>query len=306
MGGAILPATVPVQRTALSSGPHRLAYNLPVSPRPPRQQSVSPAPLLVAALLLAAAGFAATRSLASPAPFGTALPLSTPIIESEAVDYGATDFLARRIPPAWLDSLAPQPDGTPPLHHGYRSERGSFSIRHPRGFEVTQPGAADFRQADVDAYVQVHHNQPLQSITYSMPGRANGERVTEFASRMRHEIVQLGGTVNPERKVLELPRYRFEVLELSYHLDSGKPGEAGAQQRERVWYVGPLGARLLVAEFALNPAAPELGRAQAAKIMQSFSPGINLALLMLEEDPDYGEWAGSLDAARKAAGGAAN
>jgi hypothetical protein len=241
------------------------------------------------------------HTTASPAPFGAPLPPIGTLLNTEGIDFKHTDVLERRIPPPYVEFLAPQPDGTPPLKISYTSQRGGFSLRLPHGSETTQLDPQSFARDSVDALIQFHFNQPLQEVVVTLPGRKDGETVSEFAARLRFEFLRLGWEpVDTGEKELDLPRYRFARLEAVVHppraaqAGGGTAAQADAAgDQQRIWYVGPLGERLLVVEFSAKRENAELARNQAAKIMSSFSPSFDLAIAMLEEDPKYGEWAGT-------------
>jgi hypothetical protein len=246
--------------------------------------------VLAVAAALAAAAFFGLRATASPAPFGAAVMRPQPQFTTEGVAFDKTDWLAKRVPPAYLEFLAPQPDGTPPLRYPYKCDRGGFTIRHPMGAELTQLAPEQFFQQSIDAIVDIHYDQPLQRIRYQFPVRHAGETVEQFIARMRYELERMGATFPADApKRLELPRYRFERLEFVSAPQSG----AGRAAEQHFWFVGPLGSRVALIDFSAAPANAVLARRQAEKVMGSFSPSFDLGLVMLEEDPQYGEWGGT-------------
>jgi hypothetical protein len=236
--------------------------------------------------VLAAAAFLLLRQTASPAPLGVPLPIPQPKIKTEGVAKNDINFLERRMPPVWVEFLAPQPDGTPPLKWPYSSDRGGFDVVHPEGALLLQQGGDYFMQTGEDAMVQVDYHQPLKEIHYVLPVRQPGESVTDYVARRRYELTQQGAKLVPgHSEQLLLPRYRFE------HMEYIKTD--GGVELYHITYIGPLGARFLVADFAAPPALIDLARKQVDKIMASFKPKRELQQVMLMEDPTYGELAGT-------------
>jgi hypothetical protein len=237
-------------------------------------------------LLAAGCAFLLLRQTASPAPLGVPLPIPQPKILTKDVAKHDIDTLGKRMPPVWLEFLAPQPDGTSPLHWPYDSQRGGFTIMHPMGALLLEQGGAYFAQTGEDAMVKVDYNQPVKLIKYLMPVRQQGESVTEYVARRRYELTQEGAQiVGGHNEQLKLPRYRFEHFEFT-RKDDGV-------ETYHVWYAGPLGGRILVVDFSTRPELIDLARLQIDKIMASFKPHHELEQVMLMEDPTYGELAGT-------------
>jgi hypothetical protein len=230
------------------------------------------------------AAFLLARQTASPAPLGVPLPIPHSRFVTTGFKPDEADVMAGRIPPPWLEYLAPEPDGTLPLRYPYTSARGGFTIKHPFGATIMEDPGQNFDKTNEDALCLFSYNQPLKKIRYVMPLRQPGEQATEVAARLRYELQQKGAQLVPGRSDrLELPRYRFE------HLEYTTKGDAGPEYH--VDYLGPLGKRrVLLIDFVTTPELAEPAQRQIDKIMQSFTPELQLAEVMLLEDPAYGEW----------------
>jgi hypothetical protein len=247
------------------------------------------------ALLLGGGAFLLARRTASPAPLGIPLPKPQPRFVTDGVKPNGSDFIKGRIARAYLEFLAPEPDGTIPLRYTYRSGRGGFAIRHPMGATLLEDDNASFDKTQEDADCTLNFDQPLKEIRYSLPLRQDGEKVTEYVARKKYEAQQKGGKLVPgQDQELKFPRYRFEHCEFTML-------EGGANVYH-VWYVGPMGARrVLLIDFMTTEDLIGQARNQIDRIMQSFQPTLDLAEVMLLEDPTYGELAGTpyVDDARK-------
>jgi hypothetical protein len=267
----------------------------------PRQAEPArfPAVLLAVSLLLAAGAFWHFSRQGSPAPFGVPVPQPKQKFVTQGVGFEDTDVLAGRFAPPYLEFLAPQPDGTIPLRYPYRSDRGDFSVEHPMGAELTMASPDEFADSGLDALAELKYNQPLKQIRYIFPVRKPGEKLSEVAARMRYDLGQGGGhVVAGSSTPLELPTFRFERVEytvspkeVAARSKQGDPlptGLGGADEYH-VRFLGPLGPRVLIAEFITTPELIDRARPQIDKIMHSFRPGWQLRTVFMKEFPDYGK-----------------
>lgn len=241
--------------------------------------------LSIAVLLLLCSALLGYLLLRPAAPLGRPLPKVALRWQTEGVDPGSTSVLQGRIDKNWLESLAYQPDQSPPLDSPYQCDRGDFSIGFPLGTELVVFPQDEFVKDQVDSQAGVRLDQPLRTIKISMPFRNMGESLTTYASRIRHELEQKGAVFYQDSEAVELPAYRF--LRLAYRRTAEKVEIA------HIVFIGPLGVRTLVIDLTCEPDHIELMRPYAEKIIRSFEPGWTCKKAMLLEDPSYGEFAGT-------------
>jgi hypothetical protein len=171
------------------------------------------------------------------------------------------------------------------LRSTYNSERADFAIGHPHGTEMWVHGPAEFAERFVDALAVVNLDQPLRYFEYKLPPRREGETSSGFVSRWQHELQQNGARLIGSMEPVEMPAYRLEHFEYEQEADGG--------MLTHFIYVGPMGRRLLVLDYISEPELHERARPMVEKIIASFKPGWELKKLMLKEDPQYGELAGT-------------
>lgn len=234
------------------------------------------------------AGLALGQNMfAQPAPLGEPLPpvkMQWEIISREEADEASV--IEKRTPDVWLEFLAFQPDGTPPLRTTYNSERANFSIGHFHGTEMWVHGPAEFAERFVDAMALVRLDQPLVRFEYRLPPRRVGEKVHEYVARWQHQLQDAGGELVGNFEPVEYPAYKFEHFEYTLSNDEG-------DSVSHFIYAGPFGRRVLVLDYVTMPELHERARPFVEKILTSFKPGWELKKLMLKEDPRYGELAGT-------------
>jgi hypothetical protein len=253
-----------------------------------------PYALLAVSVALAAVLFLHLHRTGSPAPYGVPLPTPKPKLVSAGVGYDDTDVLKGRIAPAFLEFLAPQPDGSVPLRYPYNSDRGDFSISHPMGTEMVLSTPEEFVRTSLDARGEVKYNQPLKQVRYLFPARRPKEKLSEYVARQRYELKQNGAKLTPDANApIELPRFRFERLEYSIAPKTedkqqfGSVSTAASGEEYHIRFIGPLGVRVLIADYVTTPELAEKGRSQAEKVIQSFNPGWQLYGVVTSEFPDY-------------------
>jgi hypothetical protein len=244
----------------------------------------------IAACLVVAAGavYAGSRYFTEPAPLGVPLP---PVRNTFTIlprdQIQDTSWNKRTTVSAFLEFMAPQPDGMPPLRWPYESTIGDFTIWHPHGTELTNMGDVDANGVITEGWAVVHYDWPLKEFIYQYAPRKTGERVTEFVARYEHELTANGATLIGNHDTLDLPAYQFQ------HFEYQEAQPVDGQTISHYIYIGPFGRRAIVLNFTCLADQHEAARPLIAKIMASFTPGWELKKLMLKEDLNYGELARS-------------
>jgi hypothetical protein len=237
---------------------------------------------------MAGGAFAGRRLFSEPAPLGVPLPpvrqLFT-ILPREQADE--TSWLERKTADAWLEFLAPQPDGLPPLRWPYMSPLADFTISLPHGAEVSQLNSVDANGVVTEAIGELHYGWPIIRFSFQLVPRRDAETVTEFTARFEHELTASGSELIGQHEPFALPAYQFQHFEY-------REGAAAENVPESHYiYVGPCGRRVVLMDFVCLDQQHEAARPLLEKILKSFTPGWELKKLMLKEDPGYGELAGT-------------
>lgn len=231
---------------------------------------------------VSAAAFAVAHRFGDAAPLGLPLPHVPQVVQVEGVEVADTSVLEGRIARPWLDELAPQPDGIPPLSYPYSSPQ-LFTISYPFGAENTIFSQEQFVKNRLESQVNFKLGYPLQSIRCSIPTRREGESITEYAARLRHDLEASGARFYNHHERLELPQYRFEHFEYQLETEGGVDGDLS-----HYLYIGPLGTYVLAFDFQTVPEHHEAARPLVDKIMNSFAPLAVALEGMRLEDPGYG------------------
>lgn len=244
--------------------------------------------LLACLVALAGGAWAGSRWFASPRPLGAPLPPPKPaiftIIPREQADEAS--WMKRITLEAWLEYLAPQPDGLPPLRWPFHSEWGDYSMSLPQGSSTTFVMDVDDHGIITDAWGQMNHDWPLRTFVFQMCPRKEGETVEEFTARYQSDLMKSGVKLIGNLDPVLMPEYKFQHFE--YH----DPEPVDGVTYSRYVYVGPFGSRVLVQEYICPFEFHEQARGLVNKILNSFEPGWELKKIMLHEDPDYGDLAG--------------
>ena len=175
----------------------------------------------------------------------------------------------------------------PPLRWLYKSDLGDFTISHPHGTETTQLMDVDDHGIVTDAIGVVRYGMPVVSFIYQMSPRLEGETAAEFTARYKYELDAAGAKLIGSHAPLELPAYKFQ------HFEYEEAEPVDGRRFSHYIYVGPFGSRVLVLDFKCRGESHEQARKLVDKMMSNFEPGWELKKLMLKEDPEYGELAGT-------------
>lgn len=226
---------------------------------------------VVVGAVAAAATFYAARAQGDPAPLGVPLP-EVPqryeIVPDEQLDESSV--VEGRLAEALLEVLALQPDGSPPLRYPCDVEFIDFKVWHPFGTACMSYGAEDVAKTGILVQADLLYGQPLRKLQYSMPSRTDGESLTTWVSRLRHELDQRGARFYPDVSPLVPEGYRLEHFEYEQEAENG-------ERLSRFVYFGPLGPkRVLRMDFVTSPELHELARPYVLKIMGSFKAGARL------------------------------
>ncbi len=239
--------------------------------------------------MLAGGAWAGSRWFAAPSPFGAPLPAPRPyiftIVPREQVEE--VSWPKRVTIEAWLEFMAPQPDGFPPLRWPFHSELGDYTISLPQCARTSVVESMDEHGIVTDAWGQLQYDWPLESFIFQMSPRKDGETAAEFTARYQHDLTKSGTKLIGSLDPVELPVYRFQ------HFEYQEQEPVDGVTYSHYIYIGPFGSRVLVFDFVCEAESHEAARGLIAKVLSSFTPGWELKKIMLHEDPQYGDLAGS-------------
>lgn len=231
---------------------------------------------LVFAVVVVGVAFMAPRLYGDPAPLGVPLPPVSYAYEVEGVGPDDTSVNEGLITENWLEFLAPQPDGSPPLRYKFDSSGAAFEIWHPLGVEAVVLPPEQQQATSTLAVAGVKLDQPLHAIKYSLPPRQEGESLAEFAARAQHDLELNGAQFFGEPGEYRITGYKFTTLE--YERDSEDSGLL-----YHYLFIGPYGPRALVIDFSARPQHKEAALPYVKKIIGSFKPLPELKRLYEEE-----------------------
>ena len=250
---------------------------------------------LIVTIALALAAFAYAHRDRSPAPCGVALPPVPSLITLADKDFTDASIMEGRIPAAYLQFMAPQPDGVMPLRYPMDVVRSNFSLKLPMG-TTSLPMGDSFLEDSIDSQVVFKFDQQLDFIKISLPMREEGESLPEFVSRARHDYEQLGAEFKPDTDPLELDGMLFQHFEYQ-RPTAMKEGEVKRDVSHYI-YFAPAGVRVLVIDFMTTPPRHAAARPLVEKIMRSIEPGERFQEQMRLEYPQhFGEAAGLTEGA---------
>lgn len=253
--------------------PEEVSYNTMVAPRPNR--TLANGMRISVALALGVVAFFVAYGYGDEAPLGAALPEVPVLIEHEGIEVGDSSFLDGRLNERMLELMAPQADGFPPLVRPYTSKSAGFTIGHPYGTVLRVFLRDEFQKDNVLSQAYFSFGIPLTALKYSLPPMQEGEQVTVYVSRVRHELDVQGVEFLAPQAVVQLENYRFETLQYKRQTDQGK-------QQVHFAFFGPFYPRVLVIDFITTPQLRESAIPLIKKIIESFEPGAKL-LGLLEE-----------------------
>jgi hypothetical protein len=219
--------------------------------------------------------------VSAKAPLGAALPpVPGPLFEILPAERTAdTSFAEKRTIAPWLDKLAPQSDGLPPLITAFQNEVGDFTIMNPYGAQSVVFSGEEILKDGVLAQTAYQFELPLRVIKYSVPTRNEGETLAQYRDRLRSEMAALGAEIVEADVDAHVDFYPFEQLQ--FKRESEQDGPAG-----HYVFIGPLGRRALVIDMITTRELFEEAAPLAEKIIRSFKPGNRLKVLSIEEFPE--------------------
>ena len=238
---------------------------------------------LVLTLLASWLAFSIASKDRSQTPCGTPLPEVPVLVERTDTDFDNISVMQGRIPDEYLQFLAPQPDGAMPLRYPHDVYRSDFSMMLPMGC-TTIPLGDTFEEDAIDSQVIFKFDQQLDYIKISLPMREEGESVSEFVARARHDYEQLGAEFRENTEALEMDGMLFQHFE--YDRLTQYAEDEPEQEVSHYVYFGPAGVRALVIDFITTPERHELARPVVEKIMRSIEPGDRFLQQMHLEYPD--------------------
>jgi hypothetical protein len=237
---------------------------------------------VVLGVVAAGAAFYAAQAQGDPAPLAVPLPRIPQRYEIVPHDrLEESSVVEGRLAEVFLEVLAWQPDGSPPLRYPIDVEIVDFKVWHPYGTGTMSMPMEEVARNDVLIQADLLYDQPLRKLQYSMPHRIEGELLTTYVSRMRYELDRAGARFYADVSPLALEGYRLEHFEYEQETETG-------ERLSHIVYFGPLGPkRVLRLEFVTTPELHELARPYAQKIMGSFKAGEKLRDAALTYDASY-------------------
>lgn len=239
------------------------------------------------AIALGLVAYFAVLPFGDPAPLGAALPQIPILIEHEGIALADSSFLEGRLNERMLELMAPQADGYPPLVRPYTSKSAGFTIDHPYGTSIRIFMMDEFQKDNVLSQAFFSYGVPLTALKYSLPPIQEGDQVTVYVSRVRHQLEAEGVEFLEPQGVVVLENYRFESLQYKRKTD------LEADQVHFAFF-GPFDRRVLVIDFVTSPQQRESAIPLINKIITSFEPGDKLLKLLdksgqaMSRQPDAG------------------
>lgn len=241
---------------------------------------------LTAALALAAYSFAHRDRAAVPC--GAALPEVPVLLSLASEDFEDASIIDKCIPAAYLQFMAPQPDGVMPLRYPLEVLRSDLTLQLPMGATSLPMGDDTFYKDAIDSQVVFKFDQQLDFIKISLPLRQTDESVTEFVARARHDYEQLDAEFLPGKDPLELPDMLFQHFEY-IRPTSFRDGEPLRDVSHYI-YFAPAGVRVLIIDFMTTTERHDSARPLVEKIMRSIAPGERfLEQMRIEYPQQFGQ-----------------
>jgi hypothetical protein len=243
---------------------------------------------IVLTLVLAASAYLLAHRDRSAAPCGAPLPDIPVLLSLASENFEDVSIIEKRIPAAYLQFMAPQPDGVMPMRYPLEVVRSNLTLQLPMGATSIPMADDTFYKDSIDSQVVFKFDQQLDFIKLSLPLRESGESVTDFVARSRHDYEQLGASFLPDKDPLELPGMLFQHFEYARPV-SFREGEPERDVSHYI-YFAPAGVRVLVVDFMTTTERHESARPLVEKIMRSISPGERfLEQMQLEYPQQFGK-----------------
>lgn len=230
----------------------------------------------VFAVVVIGVAFLAPRYYGDPAPLGVPLPPVKYMFQTEGIGPNETSVNEKKVTANWLEFLAPQPDGSPPLRYQFDSSGADFEIWHPLGVEAVVLPPEQQQETSALAIATVKLDQPLYAIKYSLPRRQDGESLAQYAGRVKSGMEAKGAQFFGDMGEFKVTGYKFVTLE--YQRETEDIGLL-----YHFLYIGPYGPNALVIDFSALPEHVDAARPYVKKIISSFKPKSELKRLYEEE-----------------------